>query len=110
MNTTPSLFPSIMRTVVPLAVGWVVTALATIGVDFGSEKTTAAVTVVFAGAYYTLFRVLERVAPTGGPAEKVAGFLLGFVRPPIYPPSGTVAATARVETLDGPRPPNPPTL
>ncbi len=104
-TNVPSVFPSVMRTVVPLVVGWVITALTSVGVDFGSEKTTAAVTVVFSGAYYTLFRLLERVAPTGGKAEKVAGFLLGFVRPPIYPPSGTVAATARVETLDAPRGP-----
>lgn len=109
-TTVPSVFPSVMRTVVPLVVGWVITALTSLGVDFGSEKTTAAVTVIFSGVYYTVFRLLERVAPSGGPAEKFFGLLLGFVRPPIYPPSGTVAATARVQTLDAPRGPTDPTM
>lgn len=106
----PSVFPSVMRTVVPLVVGWVITALTSVGVDFGSEKTTAAITVIISGAYYTVFRLLERVAPSGGAAEKFFGLLLGFVRPPIYPPSGTVAAPARVETLTAPNPPNDPHL
>lgn len=105
MNTSPSLFPSIMRTVVPLVVGWVITALTSLGVDFGSEKTTAAVMAVIAGAYYTLFRVLERVAPTGGAAEKFFGFLLGFIRPPVYPPSDS-PATRRVNSLNAPRGPD----
>lgn len=109
-TNVPSVFPSVMRTVVPLVVGWVVTALTSLGVDFGSEKTTAAVTVVIAGAYYTLFRLLENAAPTGGKVEKFFGLLLGFVRPPIYPPSGSVAAPARVESLTAPRPPTDPTL
>lgn len=85
-----SLFPSLMRTAVPLAAGWVITALASIGVDFGSEKVTAVVTVVFTGAYYTLFRLLERVAPPGGTAEKLFGILLGYARPPVYPKPTTL--------------------
>ncbi|QNJ57638.1 membrane protein [Streptomyces phage Keanu] len=109
-QSVPSVFPSVMRTVVPLVVGWVITALTSLGVDFGSERTTAVVTVVISAAYYTLFRVLENAAPTGGKAEKFFGLLLGFVRPPIYPPSGSVAAPARVETLTAPNPPNDPRL
>jgi hypothetical protein len=97
-----------MRTIVPLVVGVVITALAHLGVDFGSEVTTSVVTAVIAGAYYTLFRILERVAPSGGPAEKFFGLLLGFARPPIYPPSGSVAASARVESLTAPRGPTDP--
>lgn len=107
-TNVPSVFPSVMRTVVPLVVGWVVTTLTSLGVDFGSEKTTAAVTVIISGAYYTLFRLLENAAPTGGKVEKLFGLLLGFVRPPIYPPSGQVAAPARVESLTAPNPPNHP--
>lgn len=109
-QNVPSVFPSVMRTVVPLVVGWVITALTSLGVDFGSERTTSVVTVVIAAAYYTLFRLFENAAPSGGKAEKFFGLLLGFVRPPIYPPSGTVAATARVETLDAPRGPTEPRL
>ena len=99
-QNVPSVFPSVMRTVVPLTVGAVLTILAHLGVDFGSEVVTTVVTAVIAGAYYTLFRILENAAPTGGKAEKFFGFLLGFVRPPIYPPSGT-----QVETLTAARPP-----
>lgn len=87
-QNVPSVFPSVMRTMVPLLAGWVVTALASLGVDFGSENAAAAVTVVASGAYYTLFRLLENAAPVGGKAEKAFGLLLGFVRPPVYPPSG----------------------
>lgn len=89
---TPSLFPSLMRTVVPLVAGTVITWLASIGVDLGSEGTTAVVTAVVTGVYYTLFRLIERAAPTGGAAEKAAGFLLGFVRPPVYPAPGRPGA------------------
>ena len=91
-----SLFPSLMRTGVPLAVGWVITALTSIGVDYGSEKVTAVVTVLFTGAYYTLFRVLERIAPTGGVAEKLFGALLGYARPPQYPPVDTLPPVSSV--------------
>lgn len=107
-QNVPSVFPSVMRTVVPLVVGWVVTALTSLGVDFGSERTTAVVTVVISAAYYTVFRLLENAAPTGGKAEKFFGLLLGFVRPPVYPPSGQLPAAARVETLDAPRGPTNP--
>ena len=104
-TNVPSVFPSVMRTVVPLVVGWVITALTSLGVDFGSERTTAVVTVVISGAYYTLFRLLEHASPTGGKAEKFFGLLLGFVRPPVYPPSTATPAAARVNTLDAPRGP-----
>lgn len=109
VNTNvPSVFPSVMRTVVPIVVGAVITVLLHLGVDFGSEATTSVVTAIITGAYYFVFRMLERVAPTGGPAEKFFGLLLGFARPPVYPVSGTVAAPARVETLTAPRPPDAP--
>lgn len=101
-QNVPSVFPSVMRTVVPLVAGVIITLLAHIGVDFGSEVTTSVVTAVLAGAYYTAFRLLERLAPTGGKAEKLFGLLLGFARPPVYPPSGTVAAPVRVETRQEP--------
>lgn len=100
-QNVPSVFPSVMRTVVPLVAGVAITALARVGVDFGSEATTSVATAVVAGVYYTLFRLLERIAPTGGTAEKLFGFLLGFTRPPVYPPSGTVAAPVRIETVRG---------
>ena len=43
VNTNvPSVFPSVMRTVVPLVAGVAITALARLGVDFSSEATTSA--------------------------------------------------------------------
>lgn len=109
-TSVPSVFPSVMRTLVPIVAGAVITVLAHIGVDFGSEATTTVATAVITGAYYTLFRLLERVAPTGGTAEKIFGLLLGFARPPVYPVSGTIAASARVESLTAPRPPTNPSV
>jgi hypothetical protein len=108
MGTTPSLFPSLLRTVVPVVVGAVITWLASIGVNFSSEAVTIVVTALISGGYYTVFRVIERAAPTGGVAEKVAGFLLGFVRPPVYPPSTATAAAQRVESVTPSRGPDRP--
>lgn len=104
-QNVPSVFPSIMRTLVPLIAGWVITLLTSVGVDYSSESTISVITVVISGAYYTLFRLLENAAPSGGKAEKLFGLLLGFVRPPVYPPSGQAVAAQRVETLDSPRGP-----
>lgn len=101
-QNVPSVFPSVMRTVVPLVVGVILTALARIGVDFSSEVVTSVVTAVAAGAYYTLFRLLERFAPTGGKMERLFGLLLGFARPPVYPPSGTPASVDTVRPLGPP--------
>lgn len=94
-----SLFPSLMRTAVPLVAGYLLTLLASVNVDFSSESVTAVVTVVLTAAYYTLFRVLERVAPTGGVAEKFFGLLLGYARPPEYPKS---TDPTRVTPVRGP--------
>ena len=91
-----SLFPSLLRTFVPLAVGYVLTLLTAINVDFSSESVTAVVTVLFTAAYYAVFRVLERVAPTGGVAEKLFGLLLGYARPPEYPKSSEPRTVAPV--------------
>lgn len=99
VNTrVPSVFPSVMRTVVPLVAGVAITALARLGLDFSSEATTSVVTAAVAAAYYMLFRLLERVTPEGGRLEKLFGLMLGFARPPIYP----VAAPAQPATA--PRP------
>lgn len=86
------LFPSLLRTVVPLAAGYVITLLAELGVSFPSEQVTSVATVGISGAYYTAFRLVEHYAPTGGFAAKVAGILLGYARPPEYPaPAAPVA-------------------
>lgn len=82
-----SLFVSFMRTAVPLVAGWVLTLLVALGVDYSSTAVTSVVTALLTAAYYLVFRLLENAAPTGGKAEKLFGFLLGWARPPEYPSS-----------------------
>lgn len=99
MNTSPSLFPSVLRTVVPLVAGWVITALVSIGVNFPSEQVTAVVTAVITAGYYLLFRLLEKSAPTGSGAAKLFGLLLGYARPPEYPATPVVRDTPTVAAV-----------
>ncbi|MFJ9374449.1 hypothetical protein [Streptomyces sp. NPDC101455] len=82
-----SLFPSVMRTLVPLIAGWLLTLAVRAGVTIDSDKVTSAVTVALVLAYYLLFRVLEFIGTRlrGTTLQKVAGFLLGWARPPAYP-------------------------
>lgn len=76
-------FVNWMRTVVPLLVGWILTAAHFLGLDPSSTTTTAAVVVVLTGAYYTAFRLLEHLATRLQlPALRtLAGVLLGWARP-----------------------------
>lgn len=65
---------SLIRTWVPLAVGWVITALA---VDVDSEALTAGLVSIVTAVYYLVARVAEqRWAP--------AGWLLGSPKAPSY--------------------------
>ncbi|WP_314411351.1 hypothetical protein [Streptomyces sp. DSM 40484] len=84
------LFISTMRTVVPLVVGWLLSLAAWAGFSVGSEQAAGAVTIALALAYYALFRVLEAVGvkARGIRLQKLAGFFLGWARPPAYPGSG----------------------
>ena len=74
---------SIVRTVVPIAVGAVVAGFAKVGIDLDEDPDTVVAltgvgTVVVSTAYYALVRVLE---------EKVApgwGWLLGYANAPQY--------------------------
>jgi hypothetical protein len=83
-----SLFPSFMRTVVPLVAGLLLTWLARAGLNvFGSAQVTMWVTAGLAAAYYAVFRLLEAWSARIGWMwlRRVAGFLLGWARPPEYP-------------------------
>ena len=72
------LIVSLIRTYVPLGVGWALSTLATIGiVGVDSEAAIAAVTVITTGAYYALARYVERQVPG-------AGWLLGHTNAPSY--------------------------
>ncbi|WBB59632.1 hypothetical protein O7599_29370 [Streptomyces sp. WMMC500] len=83
-----NLYISVVRTLVPLFVGWVVTAAGAFGVDTDSESVTAGVTALVSAGYYAVFRALEEWATKheSKPLRLVAGVLLGWARPPQYPP------------------------
>jgi len=82
-----NVFPSFMRTVVPIAAGAVLTLLAKAGLDIGSPTVTMWVTSALTAGYYAAFRLLEAGAARIGWrwVRKAAGVLLGWARPPEYP-------------------------
>lgn len=68
------LIVSMIRTWVPVLVGWLVT---TLGLDVDSASTAAALVAALSAGYYLVVRVVEqRWAP--------AGWLLGRKAPPTY--------------------------
>lgn len=75
---------SVIRTVVPLAVGWVVARLVMAGVDVSSESLEMALVSVLSGAWYALARALELKFPW-------AGVLLGYKTAPTYTQSSPPA-------------------
>lgn len=85
-----SIFMNWMRTVVPLAVGYVVAGADVLGVNVDSAGASALLMGVVSAAYYTLFRVVEEYAERMGndKLRTLAGFLLGWARPPEQAPAG----------------------
>lgn len=72
------IYASVVRTVVPLVVGWIlaIPAVAVLGVD--ADAATTAVTFFVTTAYYAIFRVLETHV------DSRFGWLLGLAKPPTY--------------------------
>lgn len=92
------LFPSVLRTVVPLLAGWAITALSGLGLDADSTTVAGGATVAVSGAYYLVFRVVERATEKfGGPVwlRTASGLLLGYARPPRYESTDDVKALIR---------------
>ncbi|MGW6243872.1 hypothetical protein [Streptomyces roseolus] len=81
-----NLLASTLRTVVPLLVGWVLTATGAVGVETDSRAVEAGITAAVTLAYYVAFRLAEAGAARIGfePGRMVAGLLLGWARPPAY--------------------------
>lgn len=82
-----NVFVSVVRTLVPVIVGCVITFGVWAGLDLEGEAVVIAVTSAVTAVYYTLFRLLEGWA---GKIEnprlrRIAGWLLGLARPPQYP-------------------------
>lgn len=80
-------FASIVRTLVPMIAGCVISFGAWAGLGLDSEAVAIGVTTVVAAVYYTFFRLLEDWSDKiGNPHLRTfAGMLLGFARPPKYP-------------------------
>lgn len=93
----PALFISLMRMAVPLVAGWLISLAVWAGVEVDSQAVTGAVTLALALAYYAAFRLLEQlgVKARGTVLQKLAGFLLGWARPPAYPAESTLPPVAR---------------
>lgn len=81
-----NLLASILRTVVPVAVGLILTVTGALGIDIDSEQAAGLATAAFTAGYYVLFRLAEQAAARLGwePLRLVAGMLLGWARPPEY--------------------------
>lgn len=90
------LFPSVLRTAVPLLAGWILTNTGALGIQPDSATVAGGVTVGVTLAYYVVFRLAELGAARIGwqPLRLAAGLLLGWARPPKYP------STATTTTLD----------
>lgn len=92
------LLPSVLRTAVPMVAGWVIVAVTGLGFTLDSQVAQTAVAFAVAGAYYLVFRLVERIAEkTGGPdwLRGAVGALLGYARPPQYKRSDDVADLLR---------------
>jgi len=76
------MLPSLLRTVVPLLVGW----LAALGVQLDSASLTAGVTALVSAVYYTVLRLVETWACQldKGWLKTTAGILLGWADQPEY--------------------------
>lgn len=94
-----NLFASLMRTVVPIAVGLLLGLAAKAGFDIDSATVTTQVTALLTAVYYAVFRTVEQAAGKHGPVwlRTVAGVFLGYARPPEYPAAS--AARPRVESV-----------
>lgn len=71
---------SVIRTWVPIAIGWLISQLLVLGVVLdpdSSELLQTGVTALVIALYYAVARWLETKFPN-------AGVLLGFIRQPIY--------------------------
>lgn len=70
---------SLIRTVVPMAVGWLATVLIGAGIEFDTVALEAALVSLISAAWYALTRWLETRYPR-------FGWLLGYPSSPAYQP------------------------
>jgi hypothetical protein len=81
-----NLLASLLRTVVPLLAGWVLTVTGALGIEAEDAAVAGGVTVAVSAVYYLLLRLAEEGAARIGwePLRLVAGLLLGWARAPEY--------------------------
>lgn len=98
-----NLLASLLRTVVPLAVGLLLGLAARAGFDIDEAAAATAVTAALTAGYYALFRAVEEwAAKQAHPVLRtLAGVLLGYARPPEYPARAR-GVHARVESVTPP--------
>jgi len=72
-----SVLPSILRTGVPLLVGYFLAWPAARWFGLTEEQVTSLITIVISALYYLTVRLLEQVAPR-------FGWLLGYASKPVY--------------------------
>ncbi|MBB4987504.1 hypothetical protein [Streptomyces nymphaeiformis] len=88
-----NLLASVLRTVVPLLAGWILTVTGALGIEADSTVVAGGITAAVTLAYYTLLRLAEELASRIGwePGRLIAGLFLGWARPPAYEqPTATV--------------------
>lgn len=71
------LLVSVVRTIVPVVVGLIISTLATAGIEIDENSLRVVVDGLFVGGYYALVRVLEKQHPA-------IGWLLGLPAAPSY--------------------------
>jgi hypothetical protein len=78
MGVVADMKDSVVRTVTPYVVGFIMVKAAERGLDWDAEQVTGAVTVAAGSVYYVFARLLEDLNPK-------MGVLLGVAKKPAYP-------------------------
>ena len=73
----PNLLVSLRRTLVPVAVGFLLAQAARVGFDIPAEDLTGVLEALVTGSYYAVVRIAEQYAPA-------LGILLGVSKQPKY--------------------------
>lgn len=95
-----NVFASVLRTLVPLLVGLVVTVSGVLGLPVDTGRVAVVVAAVVTAVYYLALRLAEAGAARIGwePGRIIAGILLGWARPPQYQaPQGTAPVVVRFD-------------
>lgn len=89
ITVTPpaSLLPSILRTLVPLLVGYFAALPIVRVLGLSNDQMVGLFTALVSAVYWLVVRLLEKVAPQ-------FGWLLGYASPPVYAPPAVVATNA----------------